>query len=317
MENAITNPAVQHQEHCEVCGCEMSYLDYLNNENSHINVCRSLECKRIIGNKSTMSEWQFKSYLSFQKEQLQKHKKQQQIRKKQIEQAELKQAAENRQSIELLLDNTADFLEEIQQAVTIPSGLSDITAANEERINRYTEHLKNIISEAAELSSVNDVVHDQHMEAKTKRLQIEKILDKNPALNLLSEKLCTECKGGCCIAGAEHAYLSVFTIRTMMDANPHYSTEDILDLYLSHISPQSVKGSCINQTDRGCALPRDLRSDICNGFFCEPLKSFHRNLKKQKNIQKIIAIQRSEPYSSTFNPDVDNPIVNVFILAAD
>ena len=314
MENVIPHFIDMSQTLCEVCGSMLNYLDHLQMKDVDYSVCRSFDCRRIMSKKNTMSYWQFKSHLSFQQK-LQRNQQQKKIaRMKRIGQATRKEAQENQAIIESIIENRPEVLEQIKQLIVIPTGLSEITPTAEDRVNRYIEHLTQIITEASELSDADEIIHDQHHDAHTKLLQVEQKFTRNPALKRLSDQLCGMCKGGCCVAGKEHAYLSVFTIRTMMDENPHLSSTHILDLYLSHISPQSVHNACINQTATGCALPKELRSDICNAFYCDSLKSCQKNMATEYDIGTVIAIQRSSTYSSFFDPDANNKIENVTVI---
>lgn len=314
MENGITHSLSLSKPLCEVCGCTLSYLDSLQLKDVDYSVCRSFDCRRVMQKKNEMSDWQFKSHLSFQQKLLRDQQEKEASRRKHIVQATSREARENLAIIESIIEDRPDVLEGIQQVVVIPSGLSKLTIPAEERVNKYIEHLKQIIFEASELSDANEIIQDQHYDAHTRQLQLEQKFSKNPSLKSLSDQLCAMCKGGCCISGNEHAYLSVFTIKTLMDTNPHWTVTDILDLYISHISAQSVQNSCINQTENGCALPRNLRSDICNAFYCDPLKSCQKNMIDQKNIGKVIVIQRSNTYSSRFDLDVENKIINATVI---
>ncbi len=82
---------------------------------------------------------------------------------------------------------------------------------------------------------------------------------------------CTLCSGGCCRGGANHAYLAIDTLRRWLDAHPAARPRDALRAYLERVPAVSLEHSCINHTERGCALPRELRSDTCNRFFCGAL----------------------------------------------
>lgn len=125
------------------------------------------------------------------------------------------------------------------------------------------------------------------------------------------------CKGGCCASGKEHAYLSVFSIRRYMDDSPGQSTAEIIDLYLSKVSSETIKNSCINHTSTGCALPRHLRSDICNGYYCNSLKSYQEKMAGRENSIAVLAIQRSSTYWNRFEPEVHNEIIGVALIETE
>lgn len=82
---------------------------------------------------------------------------------------------------------------------------------------------------------------------------------------------CRACRGHCCHTGGAHAYQNVETLRRVRAARPELTDEALVALYLSHLPARSVKGSCVFHGCRGCTLPRELRGDMCNGYFCRPL----------------------------------------------
>jgi len=82
---------------------------------------------------------------------------------------------------------------------------------------------------------------------------------------------CRACRGYCCHTGGAHAYQTVDSLRRVRAARPELAGEALVALYLSHLPDRSVKDSCVFHGRRGCTLPRDLRGDMCNGYFCNPL----------------------------------------------
>ena len=87
---------------------------------------------------------------------------------------------------------------------------------------------------------------------------------------------CAICKGYCCRMGGNHAYLDVDTIqRVLQDGDAEL--DDVVGLYLANVPENGVQDSCIFHTERGCALPRQLRSGTCNQYHCEGLNEL-RNL---------------------------------------
>ncbi len=100
-----------------------------------------------------------------------------------------------------------------------------------------------------------------------------------------------------------------------MDSHHELTGDDILEMYLSYISSEAIiDGSCINQTPTGCTLPREIRSDICNGYYCEPLKSYQKECTEKKEIGPVLAIQRSNTNWTRFDPDTCNEVISVTVL---
>ena len=314
MEKGSSNYPPCSQPACEVCGCALGYLDSLQNKDLDYSVCKSFTCQKVMINKISTSPLLFKFHLSFQKKIIHDQWKREAAKKKRIDEIKTRESQENQKIIQSILLDNAELSTKNTQAVVIPTGLSNTIPPAQERVDKYIEHLNNIISEAASYKNVTEVIYGQHQDAHEKLLKVEQRFSQNPTLEQLSNQLCGLCKGGCCVAGEEHAYLSVFTIRSMMDNNQDISETDILNQYLSRISPKTVENSCINQTPSGCALPRELRSDICNAFYCDTLKSCQSKMENKHKLGTVIAIQRANTYSSNIDTDANNEIVNVMLL---
>ena len=52
---------------------------------------------------------------------------------------------------------------------------------------------------------------------------------------------------------------------------PTHDDETIVAQYLSYIAPRTLTMGCVYQHEHGCTLPRELRADICNRFYCSHL----------------------------------------------
>ena len=75
-------------------------------------------------------------------------------------------------------------------------------------------------------------------------------------------------------------------------------------------------GACINQTELGCSLPRHMRSDVCNGYYCEPVQSF-LNRESQEDTDKqtmVLAVKWSNTNWNQFDHSFDNKIVKVALI---
>jgi hypothetical protein len=88
----------------------------------------------------------------------------------------------------------------------------------------------------------------------------------------LATSACTGCRGACCHAGGEHAFLTAADFRRHLAAHPDRSAEEVIDAYLAHVPGEAYAGSCVYHGAAGCALPRAMRSEPCNRFFCPGMK---------------------------------------------
>jgi predicted nucleic acid-binding Zn ribbon protein len=115
---------------------------------------------------------------------------------------------------------------------------------------------------------------------------------------------CTNCRGVCCANGNDHAYLTPETLHRVRAANPGLSDDQIVALYLSHVGPRGYAGSCIFHQSTGCALPRAMRSDTCNSFFCSPMREFMTGAAR-------------DPAAPVFLAAVDNRAVRAGVLVSE
>ena len=92
-----------------------------------------------------------------------------------------------------------------------------------------------------------------------------------------TQAACATCRGQCCSHGGEHAYLDEDTIRRVVRERSGLGARGIAALYRARLGKESFAGSCVFHDAQGCRLPRELRSDLCNEFYCNALKVFVRD----------------------------------------
>jgi hypothetical protein len=100
---------------------------------------------------------------------------------------------------------------------------------------------------------------------------------------------CARCRGYCCRGGGTHAYLSAATIRRYRDAHPEQGPAEVATAYEARLPERSFRGSCVFHGARGCTLSREMRSDICNRFFCEGLRDFKDALVPGEPVRAFVA----------------------------
>lgn len=310
-----THPS-NNKTKCEVCDVDVFNFNSLNIRDSGYSVCRSPECQRVMNKKPTLNRHMFQSHLDFNRKLISKRRESDAARKKLRDDVQDRELQELLTIKETVLGTNPAFSESTVSFLTIPSGGSTLLSVTEERRSRYINHLKSIIEEACEYNNASEVVYDEHHDAQSKHQSVEQRFESAPGLKEISDRLCGRCKGGCCASGKEHAYLSVFSVRSYMDKNPDVSSEALLKMYVDNVCEESIENSCINQTPTGCALNRDLRSDICNGYYCDTLKSFQKEAETKDVIPVVVAIKRSSTYWNRFDEGVCNDIVDVTVLLA-
>jgi hypothetical protein len=99
----------------------------------------------------------------------------------------------------------------------------------------------------------------------------------SPRLEQAAVAGCATCGGHCCSRGDVHAYLDDDSIRRVARAYPKLGARGLAALYLTRLPARSFTGSCVFHGESGCVLPRELRADLCNAFYCTGLLHFFRD----------------------------------------
>ena len=102
--------------------------------------------------------------------------------------------------------------------------------------------------------------------------------EPEPRVRTVLEQACARCRGFCCQGGGNHAYLDVETLRAYRAAHPEQDASAATAAYLDRVGSRTYRDSCLYHQADGCALPREMRSDLCNRFFCKALLEFQRDL---------------------------------------
>ncbi len=83
---------------------------------------------------------------------------------------------------------------------------------------------------------------------------------------------CRVCQGHCCRLGEDHAFIRIETLQRCLAADTTLTSRSLLRRYLSRLPEQSYRGSCIFHGVRGCSLPRQMRSSVCQDYLCGDLR---------------------------------------------
>lgn len=96
---------------------------------------------------------------------------------------------------------------------------------------------------------------------------------RSPPRLPLAGRACQVCGGACCNEGREEAFLAREAIREFLRRHPEAKMKDVVAAYAACLPEESYVNSCVYHTAAGCALPREMRSDICNRHLCPSLQS--------------------------------------------
>ena len=256
---------------CRVCGDLILLGTSRLQDKNEFQFCTLPFCQRVASQRPKMRPEVFAHHLAAQRKISDGRRAQQAANKQRVADLEAEERRENQRILGQVLSQRPELSQEDLDLLQLPSGRSTTSRLTDDRIKKYTEHLRKTISEAAGYRDVSQVQTDRN--ARKAVLDNDNRFSDEPELQVLSDRLCGMCKGGCCTVGGDTAYITACTIRRYMDEHPELSEEEILAAYLSRISFETVTSACINQTNAGCVLPREMRSDTCNGFYCDTLKS--------------------------------------------
>jgi hypothetical protein len=85
---------------------------------------------------------------------------------------------------------------------------------------------------------------------------------------------CATCQGHCCRGGGEHAYLDERTMARVRRDNPDLDAAGVIALYVGALAETAYEGSCLFHGRKGCTLPKPLRAELCNTYYCNGLWDF-------------------------------------------
>ncbi len=177
---------------------------------------------------------------------------------------------------EALLNRVAKVVEleepDAYRPIVLPSSSARMTNLPERRRRHFRDILNRLIGEATARPA-----------KRTAGQPGLPVLPNGPVpeVQAVLSKGCALCRGRCCEKGGDRAFLTAETIRRYMARHPDQRPRDVLAAYLDHLGNKTAENSCVFHGAAGCRLPRDMRSDICNQFFCTGLVELQQGLTAQ------------------------------------
>lgn len=205
--------------------------------------------------------------------------------------------------------------ERSRQVLVIPLLIRPEQRPEPETRARYLAHLRDIAAQAERLEGSGEDGGTEESLGHRRLTQVEERLGQVAGLREQSDALCAACQGGCCTRGGFNgAYLTVQTARRLLDEHPEWTASDLVEAWASRLPAVSIADSCPNQTSEGCALPRELRSKTCNGFYCESLKDLQLDAVRRGGLRPVIALQRHGDHWGRFEPERNRSIHRLVIV---
>jgi hypothetical protein len=177
----------------------------------------------------------------------------------------------------------------------VPANLRRIVTLPERRKRTFREFLMQLISQAATFRASQGYFEEGENfilpAEKSEPSPGDSVGDSSAAQPAILEKLllrgCATCRGRCCNGGGNHAYLDVNALVHYMRRHPKQRPRHVLEAYLSRLPSKAYQNSCVYHRENGCALPREMRSDISREFFCEALWSLQRNYRQKAGVEMV------------------------------
>jgi hypothetical protein len=161
-----------------------------------------------------------------------------------------------------------------------PSIDRPLTPLPAERRAALHAHLEKIIAQAIERGPASVETRDPR--------DVAALEPPYPELGTVFAAACGNCRGSCCRNGGERAYLATETIQRRMLAHPELDAETTLAAYLAHVPESTIVDSCVYHGPMGCTLPREMRSDTCNRFYCGALHELERAVPEGHAVRAFV-----------------------------
>jgi len=183
-------------------------------------------------------------------------------------------------------------------AIIVPSNGSVLCDLPEQRVAKFRRHLEAAVAESEALTLEEAEIEAQRVAAADRK--------QDPQPQFAELAACAACRGNCCNAGGEEAFVSAATVKLLRHRNPQMQESEILDAYLSRMPKRSYEDSCVFHAEPGCALPRELRADICNEFFCHALQRIRSRCASLRKSETVVLVSMGDDdhrVDSVIRPD--------------
>jgi len=170
----------------------------------------------------------------------------------------------------------------------------------EERRAAFREHLK-LITDRAFLEPIPQSDFSYRDDSE---------IDEPPVM----AAACTACQGGCCALGGDTGFLQDDDVQRYRQRNPQVTKAEVIELYLGLLPETSTRDACVYQSAEGCTVPRPLRNDQCNTFYCKSLRRLQENYGNSAEGKAVlIAAEDGAPRNvAAFDLQNDRRVVAAF-----
>ena len=183
-----------------------------------------------------------------------------------------------------------------------------------ERVALYRDHLRERAEDALDIWEDED---GSRMEELLSEGRPSEPVDLDPTHSAVLDNTCALCQGGCCTVGGTQAFIKTADMLRRLQEDPSRTVDDLVDIYLAYLPEKSIHLSCVNQTTSGCALPREIRGDVCNGFYCESQLKLGAPRPRKDMPDKVVVIQREGSHWNQYSMHTSLDVSRVAVIEGD
>lgn len=297
---------LRHNRKCMVCGEPALFLSPDSEP-----VCLRAQCRLVLNKKKELNETAYKQFFSLHATQIKRTNEMLELRKKRLVRKREKENKEDIAYWEEAININNGYDPKDYPFMVLPSNSRKITTLPEQRKNYFYKSLSQLAGEIQAEFKQNDVMiqpdlaePDQHHDMEEEPLVIE-------------GKACSLCKGSCCSIGEEHAFIKKRTLQNYLAARPNLEPWQAVSAYMAFLPEKSFEDACVFQTLFGCALPRHMRSNVCNDYLCKALIQLITLYTDDPVPKGIFFINRALDHWAKDDPDLKNPIVGSVLIVND
>ena len=167
-----------------------------------------------------------------------------------------------------------------------------LVAKSKLRVDHLRNHLQSLVDSAQKAQTANSIAPTNAGEKPlTDQAKVGSPADERVQATLL--RACTVCRGACCTAAGNQAYLTLETL-VRSGALAEVSLQSLVNNYVAHVPAQSYEKSCIFHGPTGCGLTPEMRSDTCNAHLCRGLRRLRRELRDGGSAPIVVVISEEE-----------------------
>jgi len=194
-------------------------------------------------------------------------------------------------------------LDEFPVAV-LPSNDRPLTTLPDERKRSFEDRLRRCTDEAIALHGKEGQLGTE-VESPADGEDLPHAAPEDPGLLTILGRSCAVCRGECCWQGRDHAFITTETILLYLKAHPAIEPAEVMEAYLSRLGNETYDNSCVFHGRAGCLLPREMRSETCNDYFCKGLSKFRLRLENSKELQGFAVAMADEKIvrSASLDPE--------------